>query len=372
MKKVKKALPYLFFMLMGGVCGVVIVRYLTAALPADLPAGRYFFLLFLFLLEMYLAIFLQIVIHESGHLLFGLLTGYRFSSFRIGNVMWIKEGGKIRLRRMSIAGTGGQCLLIPPDLKDGKCPYVLYNMGGSLMNLITAAVFGLIGFFLGDGSPLSPLFWMLAIIGVVFALMNGIPMRMGGVDNDGYNAWSLGENAEALQAFWLQMKVNEQISNGVRLKDMPEEWFAMPSEEGMQNSMIAAIAVFACNRLVDQGRFAEADAQMTELLARKSGIIGLYRNLLTVDQVYCELVGENRAERIEKLWDKDFEKFLKSMKTFPSVIRTEYTYALLYEQDRAKAEKISEKFEKVAKKYPHPNEIRAERELMDYAEGRAV
>ena len=56
--------------------------------------------------------------------------------------------------------------------------------------------------------------------------MNGIPMRLGNVDNDGYNALCLGKSPAALRSFWLQMKINQQISRGVRLKDMPEDWFA--------------------------------------------------------------------------------------------------------------------------------------------------
>ena len=37
--------------------------------------------------------------------------------------------------------------------------------------------------------------------------------------------------------------MNEQIAKGVRLKDMPEEWFALPDEEGMQNSLIAVLII---------------------------------------------------------------------------------------------------------------------------------
>jgi hypothetical protein len=49
--------------------------------------------------------------------------------------MWVKEGGEVKLRNLSLAGAGGQCLLIPPEIKDGKYPYVLYNFGGSITNL---------------------------------------------------------------------------------------------------------------------------------------------------------------------------------------------------------------------------------------------
>ena len=105
-----------------------------------MPAGG--LLLFIpLLLSVYAALLLQIVIHEAGHLVFGLVTGYQFVSFRIWNMMWLKKDGKIQFKRMSLAGTGGQCLMSPPDLADGKMPVLLYNFGGAIMNLFSAASF---------------------------------------------------------------------------------------------------------------------------------------------------------------------------------------------------------------------------------------
>ena len=68
--------------------------------------------------------YISIIVHEAGHLAFGLMSGYTFSSFRIGSLMWIKQDRKIKLRRLSIAGTGGQCLMTPPEEKNGKNPVV--------------------------------------------------------------------------------------------------------------------------------------------------------------------------------------------------------------------------------------------------------
>lgn len=52
------------------------------------------------LVIIYLCIFLHIIIHEAGHMIFGLLTGYRFLSFRIMNFIWIKDNGKIKLKNI--------------------------------------------------------------------------------------------------------------------------------------------------------------------------------------------------------------------------------------------------------------------------------
>jgi len=358
-----------FMMLIGAICGVVMVSYL------EKPAGnttvfQALFSLACLVLGMYVSLFFHVIVHEAGHLLFGLLTGYQFGSFRIASFMWLKENGTLKLKRLSLAGTGGQCLMIPPDLKDGKIPLVLYNLGGSIVNLILAVLF-FIGYLLCDDVPiLSPLLLIFAVVGLMSAMMNGIPMRMGTVDNDGYNAFALSGNQEAVEAFWVQLKVVEQSSKGIRVKDMPAEWFSVPPDEAMKNSLVAVRGVFACNRFMDEEKFKEADALMERLLEIESGIVGLHRNLLVCDRIYLELIGECRREVVQNMLSKDLKKFMKSMKRFPSVLRTEYALALLFENDAAKAERIEKNFDLAAKTHPYPQEIDAERELMLIAKDR--
>ena len=40
-----------------------------------------------------LSFYLHIILHEGGHLVAGLASGYKFVSFRIGSVLWIKIQG---------------------------------------------------------------------------------------------------------------------------------------------------------------------------------------------------------------------------------------------------------------------------------------
>lgn len=356
-----------FMMLIGAMCGFIMVWYIDKS-SADTPLYQEILSLAGLFLGMYVALFFHMIVHEAGHLVFGLMTGYKFCSFRVASFMWLKENGKLKFKRLTLAGTGGQCLMAPPDMKDGKIPLVLYNLGGSFINIIIGALF-LVGYLIFSDIPfLSPILLIFAVVGFMTAMMNGIPMRMGTVDNDGYDAFALSRNKEAVEAFWVQLKVAEQSSKGVRLKDMPAEWFDVPTDEAMKNSMVATRCVFACNRLMDEEKFEEADALMAHLLEIESGIVGLHHDLLMCDRIYVELIGENRSEVIESMMTKDQKKFMKAMKRFPSVLRTQYVLALLSEKDAAKAEAIKSDFEKAVKSYPYLHEIDSERELMRIAE----
>ena len=352
-----------FMMLIGAMCGFIMVWYIDKS-SADTPLYQEILSLVGLFLGMYVALFFHMIVHEAGHLVFGLMTGYKFCSFRVASFMWLKENGKLKLKRLTLAGTGGQCLMTPPDMKDGKIPLVLYNLGGSFINIIIGALFW-IGYLIFSDIPfLSPILLIFAVVGFMTAMMNGIPMRMGTVDNDGYNAFALSKSKEAVEAFWVQLKVAEQSSKGVRLKDMPAEWFAVPSDEAMKNSMVATRCVFTCNRLMDEEKFEEADALMAHLLEIESGIVGLHHDLLMCDRIYVELIGQNRTEVIASMMTKEQKKFMKAMKRFPSVLRTQYALAVLEEKNASKAETIKGDFDKAAKSYPYPHEIESERELM--------
>ena len=361
-----------FFTIIGVILGFAMIAFLEWQLPENLPSSVKAVRTCIMLVLLYLSWFLHIVIHEAGHLICGLLTGYSFSSFRIGSIMLLKENGKLVTKRLKIAGTGGQCLMAPPEMVNGMFPVALYNLGGPIFNLVVSLAFVPVLIASPKGGYLALLSFLMVGVGIVCGMSNGIPLRTKSVDNDGYNAISLRKNKDAMRAFWIQMKVNEQLRHGVRTKDMPDEWFQVPSDEAMKNSMVATIGVYAASRLIDQHRFNEAEALIVHILNIQTGIVAIHRNLLLCDLIYLELIGQNRSDRLEELYTKDLKKFIKTMKIFPSVIRMEYAYYLLAADDPDMAARLKASFEKIAATYPYPNDINTERELIQIADDKVA
>lgn len=351
-----------FFVLIGAACGFIMMAYMDACMHAGRTLGETLPEVALLIAGMYAAIAAQLILHEAGHLAFGLMTGYRFCSFRVFSLIWVKIGGRIRLRRLSIAGTGGQCLMAPPEMKNGKIPVTLYNLGGSILNLLTGAA-ALAAFSAAPQGMGAALLLVTVAVGLGIALMNGIPLHMGVMDNDGMNVVTLRRDAEAMRSFWIQMKVNELQTQGVRLRDMPEAWFALP--EKMDDAMTAALGVLACNRLMDAHQFDAAAALMARM-TRCTAMAGVHRAMMACDMEYLALISRGKAAR-ETARTAVQQKIMKQMKDFPSVLRIEYACALLKEGDRAGAERIRARFEKLAGRYPYPGDVQSERELMDIA-----
>lgn len=318
------------------------------------------------LLGAFVSLYVHILIHEGGHLVCGLFSGYEFYSFRIGSTMWLRDHqtGQILRKKMSIAGTGGQCLMSPPDLQEGRVPVILYLLGGTLANVLVSLVLLPLCFMSTIPSGATAFCKLMVVMGSMMALTNGIPLHLSGIDNDGRNAWAMYRDPSLIPYFWVQLKANQQVAQGVRLRDMPAEWFVMPEPEIMKQGIAAAIGVFYCNRLMDEQWFEEAEQQMERLLRMKTGMAGVHRGLLVCDLVYCKLLRKQPKDAIDRWMSDGQNKFMQTMKTFPSVIRTRYAYALLGEKDEEKALRWLEAFEQVAKTYPYASDIESERELM--------
>ncbi|MBQ9534616.1 MAG: hypothetical protein IJU78_02065 [Clostridia bacterium] len=357
------AFTLVMWMAVGAASGVLLMTRLR---PEDMPPLRWALLLGGLLLALYFAIFLQIVVHEAGHLVCGLLSGYRFSSFRVLNLTFVRgEDGRVRLRRYSLAGTGGQCLMDPPELRGGRMPVVLYNLGGVIFNLLASALFGAAGLL--TRGFLSAALLIAALVGAALALMNGLPFDFGGVANDGCNTRELLREPEATRAFWLQLKTAERLNAGVPLRKLPEEWFAMP--EKMDRAITAAVGGLAYERLLDEERYAEAAALACELPQRAPGMLELHRAMLANDRVALALLGYGEAEPPAPT--KEQARVLKAMRTHPSVMRTEYISALLERGDSAEAARLREKFERAAARHPSSAELESDWRLMALADTRA-
>ena len=327
--------------------------------------GLFFLYLGVMLLGLYLAFLVQIIVHEAGHLVCGLLSGYQFVSFNVLGLIWQKDArGKLHFGRMPLAGgAGGQCLMAPPDYNGGNLPFTLYNLGGVLANLIFSSLCALLSWVI-PAAPVRILLMVHAVVGVGLALLNALPLPLEALQNDGKNLLCIRKDETARRAFWVQMSIAAAIAQGTRLKDMPEDWFSPMPEAALDNAIVCAIPVINTSRLMDQLNFTAAEREIHTLLARKKGVVGVYRTSMTCDGAVCELLAGRLGPLVSALANKEHQAVIKAMKNHPSILRTQYALALLHEKDADKAGKLLATFEAAAAKHPNPQEITGERELL--------
>lgn len=156
-----------------------------------LPVAPRFYDLPLLLAISLLLMYLHILLHEAGHLLFGLATGYRFLSFRIGALVWVKMDGRIRLKRIPSPLMSGHCLMAPPELKNGRMPTVLYQLGGCILTLIVTALSSVL-FFAFQAWPLllRVVLFVFSFLGVLSFVENALLPEVSAMRTDGKKRWS--------------------------------------------------------------------------------------------------------------------------------------------------------------------------------------
>lgn len=310
-----------------------------------------------------LSYFLHILIHESGHLIFGLLTGYSFVSFRVGSFTVIKEDGKFKRKKFHLPGTGGQCLMSPPEYSEKSFPYVIYNLGGVLLNLVASII--ALGIIVGieQLSAFSLVGWQLFLVAGLFtAVTNGIPVKIGGLPNDGHNIYSLMKKEENKKAFFIQLKMNALMTQGIRIKDIPFEELSVDELNTQTSTLQAAVHILQYNWYLDRLNLEKAQQKLTELLSYMDNYPLFYKQELACEQLFLALVSHEDSAVIEELYNEELKTYIKKMTFLPNKKRLLMSLEAHYYQNEEVMQQYFKELLKTAETYPVRGE--AEMEIM--------
>lgn len=315
------------------------------------------------ILAFIVSIFIIISFHELGHLVCGLVSGYKFVSFRILNLTFIKVDGKIKVKRYSVAGTGGQCLLTPPDLPLKNIPTFWYNFGGVFANILIGII--VLPLLWVVGHPFVKEAVVVFLLTDVFLIaINGIPMKLSGIGNDGYNMLNLRKNLISKRALVIVLRANALLQKGVRSKDMPDEWFVVPDGIDYRNQLEISLPLMRASRLLDEMDYHKALKEFENIYDHRTEIISLYVNEVACELVYLRLMcGE--PESAAELLDNRLRNYIKAYrKVMSSKERILSAIVLYLEKDNAKATEIYEKLLSRKNKYLLQGEVKSDLALM--------
>lgn len=294
------------------------------------------------LLSLLLAIaagLIHVVLHETGHLIGGLATGYRFVSFRIFSFALLRNRttGKLRCKRYNIAGTAGQCLLLPPIRSYEEMPLILYHLGGVAMNFIVMGI-GLVWFAAIDNdTPFQLIFSLfLFVIGLFMIIINGIPMTVNGVPNDGmvYRLASLYDID--CQSVSTQLRVNAALQRGMTADILPKEWFENP-EVNYSDPLQFMLEMMRIGIIINEFRYTEAHAELHEINKHRDKVKGLLQMELDCEYAFTALItGDDKLA--DKLLTKKLMQYIDSCaKTMSPKARLQIAITYYRDGNHAKA-----------------------------------
>ena len=316
------------------------------------------------LIAVLIAFILNVVLHEGGHLVTGLLTGYRFVSFRFLNWTLIRRDGRLQWRNYELAGTGGQCLMAPPDRPIDQIDTRWYNAGGVLANILIVVISALLLWAFDLPDWLDELLVMLIILGLFIGLGNGIPLKMGGVANDGLNLLQLEKDIPGKQCFCNILEMNARNQEGEPCNDMPEHLFILPEPIDWKNSMHVGAVLMTATRMMALHQWEEAYHLLTEALSHKDNYMKLYQlEVECMMTVTCIATG--RVDEARQHYSKDIALHItRHAATQSDKQLVAMAVALVLDGDRPKAEALFHQLDADRDKYIHQGDVTMSLDLM--------
>lgn len=298
----------------------------------------------------------HILIHEGGHLIAGLISGYTFLLFRMGRLGLIKEEGGFKLISYKMSGTLGQCLMYPPDKVTR--PYRLYLAGGVLGNLLTA--FAALVFYLFFPSRYLLLF---SLMGLVAAVTNGLPIGY----NDGKILGKLIKSETAQEQFFQQLRWNgEFIRFEKTYSSVVTEDRILNVNQPITEQLNIYTKLVEINSFLEQLKLEEALNELSDLYSQRRYIIAPYRAEVMREYLFCLLIlNEGSASLVNQIiLDSLFKEHLKVRQV--DVYRLKSVLAYFRENDRTEAKKQLVLAEDYIAKAPTYADRKVNRVLLDY------
>ncbi|MBR6477951.1 MAG: hypothetical protein IKS85_05825 [Lachnospiraceae bacterium] len=316
---------------------------------------------FIIILTMMVTATLSTVIHEFGHFIMGKLIGYEFVSFRIGPLAIMRKNGKLRFTiQNSIVGTGGQCIMLPPESKEPeKVPAVPYHLGGGLFNLLTVLL-ALPPAILATNKFVRVFFILLAAFSAGLALINLIPLKFT-VPNDGYNVKLILTSKADRIAIYKLLRMD-----GLRDRSPAEFLTALfdPREEEGEYGRV--MKLFRGSFLQDVGDFEKAEQIFAECSSKELNDIPYYRLEASCERLFCMILRGAAREEIDQVYDEELKKYFEKTKK-GSVGKRRILYAL-YKcvlRDEAAARQELAEAERLLRKCSSRGEAKMEAKLLE-------
>ena len=281
----------------------------------------------------------QVILHEIGHLVFGLASGYRFLYFQVFGFAIVNEDHKIRIKKYTLPGAMGQCIMLPPDKNENEIHVIAYNAGGVIFNVLLTLICTLF-LFLNHPSPLVSVFLsMTAFAGLYMIIMNGMPMCINGLPNDGHNILRLRKNLKSKKAMIVTLRLSALAKKGTRPRDFPDACFTEYKEidfkEPLQVNVYSAYAA----HLLDKGDYRKCESIYREIIEKEKRV-----EIFIIDakcELACLLLKEGRIEEARQLIDEKGLKIVKALsKSMSSKQRFFFFMSLYGDGDKITAERI--------------------------------
>jgi len=288
--------------------------------------------------------YLQIFVHELGHVIFGKLSGYRFMAMSVFGICIIRDGGKLRRAHFPLMGAAGGTLCLPGGGYKSDTPYKMMLMGGAFMNLLVAGICMIV--IIMYPHPFLNIFMLGGVMtGIFVAVPNLIPFTSGLMVNDAMML-RLFEKEDASKhcVYYGQMRMFALLTGKDHtLVPAPED---LPQDNRLADAILFTLAEDDLNLK----RFDAAEKKFAELLGNfeegstAHNLVNLHILLIN------ELNGAGR-EVIDSIYSGKMKKFVDTYgRAIPVALLFRVSYEKRFGDGSVDVDRLVRTFYKLVKK----------------------
>lgn len=174
----------------------------------------------------FLASAIHLLVHEGGHLIGGLLSGYKLLCLQLGplNIIIGKYGMPTFLWKKT---HGGQCIMFPTNKKNVR--FKAYNMGGVFANILIVLLSLLL--LIPSVFYAKLLLIELLFVGAYKIISNSIPHKFNSMLNDGYIVMLLNRDKAIQKDYAIYLKLYAALFLGESISTCDYVYERKPSKD---------------------------------------------------------------------------------------------------------------------------------------------
>lgn len=238
------------------------------------------------IIYLFLAYIVQIITHELGHFVFGLMTGYKFISLRLFGFTILKDKEKLIIKKYNLKGSLGQCLMYPPGKDNYK--YKLITLGGIIMNVITASI-AVLMIDSQQGIVNMVGLSLIAFYGYGIAIISILPSIQ---LSDGSVLKEL-KSIKARECNRKQLLIARLLMDGYTYKDIPDEIYVVPEGDDLTNSIIAYHKILESYYYMDKKDWNEAKKVLMDFDKVIDNVPKSIRDIVAAEKMFLALIANS-------------------------------------------------------------------------------
>ncbi|WP_312370139.1 hypothetical protein [Lachnoclostridium sp.] len=332
----------------------------------------YFFPIIIICITIISCNLIHTIVHETGHFIGGLISGYRLISFRIFSLAFVKSGDRYKLKLQKLKGTGGQCLMLPPKgIEFVQCPYYLYNMGGIFFDMFVTMLVFFSAVWLCKTPIMKNLLLTYVVMGIFSAIINYAPLPNFIGANDGINIRAIRKNKSLLKPFMQQLIIYQSLCDGKDFHVFTEDELELPKDADITNPINNYFLNIQYLKYIEIRDFKRAEDTLLTLESEYESMARRMRLMIDVERLFFLLIQDADIRGI-KTYYKNIKKDMKKNISSPSVLRTLFAYEKIIHKDNKKANLFRKRLLVMLHTTPIKQEVQLNIDLINWLEEQVI